>query len=180
MAVDDLINEISKNKNSDIDDSNNSDDEKDDYISESNKNIENDESDYELEEDEVDNSNMRIPIMLILCNRYINPKTVDKIKYFKEHFKKCKMCNITNNNNSELSTIIDSKDIYMINIDGETKEAYENQDLYESALIAYHELKVFKVFDDKRVGMKILNIGNYDPVYMKCFLIIWSGYSFSK
>lgn len=54
------------------------------------------------------------PIMIVLCDEFKFPKkNSNRITYFRNHYKKCKKCDITNNNQLEFSTILydDNTDI---------------------------------------------------------------------
>ena len=81
------------------------------------------------------------------------------------------MCDITNNNNSELSTVFESKDQSIVS-------ANDDDELYEEVLDKYHKLEVHKPFNDNRVGMKLIYIDSTDTIYGNCMLISWAGNAF--
>ncbi|QKF94240.1 hypothetical protein QKU48_gp0782 [Fadolivirus algeromassiliense] len=128
-----------------------------------------DDDDLNEDEDcnEEDNIGGYIPIMIIPCKDYNLPK-VNRDKYFKEHYKSCNNCDITNNNNRELCSILDKSKIQFIEITDE-KHMYLN-----SALDAYLNLRNHKPLDAIEFPfIRVMYLNNDDDIYDKCLLITW-------
>ena len=105
--------------------------------------------------------------MIIPCKEYNLPKK-NKEKYFKEHYKLCNRCNITNNNNKELCSIIDKAKIEIIEIVDE-KDGYFDPPLDDYFLGEKHEPLDIPKYPFIRVAL----INNGHEIYDKCMLITW-------
>jgi hypothetical protein len=133
-----------------------------DYAGESN------EGDEE-EEEEKEESDGMIPIMVIPCKGFKLPKKDDrKIKYFKEHYLTCNDCDITNNNNVELSVILENSCIEIVNVT-KKKDPY-----YNSPIESYWGLEKYEpMFAEERPFIRVATINNGDEYYDGCLLIAW-------
>jgi hypothetical protein len=113
-----------------------------------------------------------IPVMIIPCKKFKIPtiKIVNddidengitqechaKVKYIKDHIYKCRKCNIINNNNFELTTVLyDTIVDYIKQKEGEEFDYYYSAQKYISV-------------DDTIANTKLLHIqgGNYHNVIM--------------
>ena len=144
---------IKKNYHANDDDDDDDDDE----------NIENSEDTQDKNED----SNGFIPLLIIPCDLFKFPQT-NKDKYFRDHYKNCNKCDITNNNNRELCSILDKATLQVIEIKDE-KHGYFNP-----ALDAYFNLKKYEPMDSKETPfIRVMNINNDHEFYNNCLLIAW-------
>ncbi len=98
---------------------------------------ENPEPEQESEDDtEVENERGFIPILIIPCPEFEIPLS-DKSKYFREHYMRCDICEITNNNNRELSSILHKKETKILIKNVTT----EDNELVNDSLEHYFSLK---------------------------------------
>ena len=78
------------------------------------------------------------------------------------------MCDITNNNNKELCSIIDDSRVEFIEIKDE-KHGYFNP-----ALEAYFNLRKYEPIGAKEYPfVRVMYINNDHEIYNKCILIAW-------
>jgi hypothetical protein len=133
------------------------------------KNDDNSEDDNDEDEEESDEGdpNGYIPIMVIPCEEFSIPKK-DKVEYFIEHYKKCNNCDITNNNNKELCSIIDNSTVEFFELKNE-KHGYFNP-----ALDSYFKLKKYQPMSvNEYPFIRVIYIKNYHDIYHGCILIAW-------
>ena len=111
-----------------------------------------------------------IPILIIPCQDYDLMKQNDKIEYFRNHYGKCKKCEVINNNNVELCAILDYAKIEYI----ETKSL--KNDLYDYPITCYWSLTRYIPINkqyDEGPFVRILYIDNVKDVYNGCVLVCW-------
>lgn len=140
--------------------------------------------DSETKEDIEQNKLGHIPIMVIPCEKFElptikydtkkykiwdNPDLTAKIEYFINHIKKCKKCEINNNNSHEIIDYInlDSVDIsYEVMTD-------DNIELVES-IEKYDKCMNYNPFGDEleEEYIKIVKVNDAASIYHECFIII--------
>lgn len=110
-----------------------------------------------------------IPIMIVPCKDYDFDELLDQNKYFQKHYKKCKKCDITNNNNSDILQTIDKAEVEVIEITSE-KHGYFNP-----ALDAYFSLKKYVPMtdEDKENFIRVIYINNDHEIYNGCLLVAY-------
>ena len=117
------------------------------------------------DEDEISVTEIKgmIPIMIVPCKDFSLPKK-KKEEYFRDHYKFCKKCDITNNNNLELCSVLDTLNISF------TDDLDEN---FAEALKCYDETIAF-AYDSN--NMTIYEIKNDEcDIYNDCLLIVWNN-----
>ncbi len=112
-----------------------------------------------------------IPILISPCNEFSWPKNKNsQKKYFIEHFKSCRNCDVTDNNNSRIGAILDSAKI-------EYYVVKTNRDPYfEIPLEDYFALKRHDPLDapdNVNSFIRICRIDNGDEIYQNCILLTW-------
>ena len=180
-----LSNNNIKNKNNDITDDKEDKNISSDDESKENKDISSDDENKENEKNESDDENKEnnneknneeeiengfIPIIIIPCKNLKIESIInkDRIKYFIEHYKICNECEVTNNNNRELCSIINEAKFEFIEIKKE-KHGYFNPPLE-----CYLNLEKYEPIGIKQYPfIRIVYINNDHDVYNKCFLITW-------
>lgn len=154
---------LKKNNIKLIDDIKNSDD---DTISISSSNKELELSDNLELESEKNNKGL-IPILIVPCDNFKFP-IKDQKKYFKNHYLNCNNCDITNNNNLELSSVIDDAYIEIVTIIDE-KDPY-----FDPPLESYFRLENYEPMDLKsNPFIRVSYINNGNKLYDKCLLVSW-------
>lgn len=109
-----------------------------------------------------------IPIMIIPCADFNIDTQKNKTKYFVDHYKKCYKCNVINNNDIELHTIINDCKFDFQEIK-EVKNAYFNPPLDQ-----YNFGMNYEPFDnDEFPFARIVYINNGHEVYNKCIMVCW-------
>lgn len=138
------------------------------YETDNEENI-SDESDESNESDEdLNDVNGYIPILMIPCDDFKLPST-KILQYIVNHYKKCDICDITNNNNRELSSIIDNAKIEYVEIIDE-KSGY-----FDPVLDAYWGLYKYEPVGVTQYPFaRISYINNGHDIYNKCILIAWA------
>lgn len=127
----------------------------------------NSENDNTTEEFDQEEKPGNIPILVVPCKDFKLPNK-QKEKYFVNHYKTCKKCNITNNNSKDLCSIIDVAKIEIVEIIDE-KHGYFDPPLDDYFLIENHEPIDFSETPFIRVAF----INNSHEIYDKCLLITW-------
>lgn len=123
-------------------------------------------SNDEKEESENDDTNGLIPIMIEPCKNF--EWSNDRVKYFVEHYKNCKKCKVTNNNDRELCSIIDEAKIEVVEID-EEEHGYFNP-----VLENYYALKKCEPLGATEYPfVRVSYINNDHDIYNKCLLVSW-------
>lgn len=113
-----------------------------------------------------------IPILILPCNSLELPKIPDinKKKYFITHYQTCQSCDIINNNNGELSSIIQEADFEFMEI------TQKNNAYLDIPLESYLALKKYEPLDSKsKKYIRVLYINNSHELYNGCYLITWSN-----
>ena len=110
-----------------------------------------------------------IPILIVTCDEFKWPSSTKKcIDYFIDHYKKCRNCEISDNNNMQISRILDNADIEYY-VCKKIKDAY-----FEIPLQYYHELLRHDPLDRKTSPfIRITRIENKHEIYHGCILITW-------
>jgi len=113
------------------------------------------------------NNNGFIPIMIVPCQNYDKKLLLKNKNYFVNHYKSCHKCDITNNNNIELGSIIDNAKIETIEIKND-KHGYFNP-----VLDAYLKLQNYDPIgcDEDGSFIRVIYINNDHDIYDKCLLI---------
>ena len=159
-----------------IEDEENKDEEeeKDEEEDEKDEEDEEDEKEHDSEQENINESvdeeisnNAFIPIIIVPCNLFKFPKK-NKEKYFSLHYKTCNLCDVTNNNNRELCSLIDKAFI-------EIFELEEDEHLYfDEALEYYFMAKKYEPADIKKLPfIRVIYINNGHDIYNKCLLVTW-------
>jgi len=131
---------------------------------------------------ENNNDNIRIamiPIMICPCVKFAIPdvknyyKKEDRetiVKYFKKHYLSCNDCDITNNNNKELSFYFEKADFDYDESDKYDKEIDDEIDSYQNCI------PIFPDDDSKELDTPIIKIKyiNKESCYRHCLLILWT------
>ena len=105
--------------------------------------------------------------MIIPCKSFKFP-TKDKPKYFKHHYKRCTKCDITNNNNIELMTLLDKATIEVVEV------RTQNSKFYNSVLDCYLSLRKYEPVETPDYPfIRITYINNGDELYNHCLLVSW-------
>lgn len=121
----------------------------------------------ETKEEEIREKGM-IPIMIIPCPEFNIDSQKNKTKYFVDHYKKCYKCDVINNNNIELHTIINDCKFDFQEIK-EVKNAYFNPPLDQ-----YNFGMNYEPFDNEDFPfVRIVYINNGHQVYNKCVMVCW-------
>lgn len=148
-------------------------DNEDDNCENDSDNEENDESDDNCESESSDDDEIMeseegfIPIMIVPCKKYKIPQLNPEL-YFKNHYKTCEECDITNNNKKELHYILDKATIEIFELK-DTKHYHFNP-----AMECYHAVRRYEPLDiKKRPFIRCIYINNNDEMYNKCLLITW-------
>jgi len=128
----------------------------------------NSESSSEESEDELeDDPNGYIPIMIVPCDDFKIPN-LNEDMYIVNHYKTCKKCDVTNNNDKELCSILNHANIEFIEITDE-KHAY-----FDPALEAYYKLKKFEPMGaENHPFVRLVYINNDHDIYNNCLLVTW-------
>ncbi len=110
-----------------------------------------------------------IPILIVRCKSFKWPSSPDEcIDYFIDHYKTCKECEIADNNNVQISRIIDDANIEYY-VCKKLKDAY-----FEIPLQYYHELLTHDPINrTTKPFIRITRIDNGHEVYQGCILITW-------
>jgi hypothetical protein len=120
-------------------------------------------------ETEQNESGHKIPVMISPCDDFECPENEKELStYFYNHFLTCSKCDITNNNNTEISRIFTNARYTIFDVDGEDGE-------YENMLNSYYNSKKYKI--DKKSNkpeIRILKITDDTCLYDGCFLIGWN------
>lgn len=120
------------------------------------------------EEEETIVNNGMIPIIICPCDNYDICNSKNKIQYFINHYKTCQKCNVTNNNDIELGSIIDKCKFDFHNII-DKKHAY-----IDPPLSCYFGDQQHEPIDfTDRPFMRVVYINNGHDVYDKCIVISW-------
>ncbi len=152
-------------------------------ISDENEN-DTEEIDTETKEDIEQNKLGHIPIMIISCDKFElpnieydkkkykiwdNPDLTAKIEYFTEHLKKCKKCEVNNNNTFEIIEYI-NKDTMDVSFEIMTDDNYE----LEESINKYELCLNYNPFGDEleEEFVKIVKINDATNIYHNCFIII--------
>jgi hypothetical protein len=101
------------------------------------------------------------------CEDFIFPDK-NKELYFVNHYKKCNKCDVTDNNDREICSIIDEAEIEYVEITDET-DGY-----FDPPLEAYWALEKYEPIDAKNnpfIRIAYINNGHY--AYNKCILVSW-------
>ncbi len=139
------------------------------------------EMDEEEKLEEENNKNGLIPIMIELCKKFRfpnlkydkkkfnstnNPDILAKLKYFKDHVLSCTNCNITNNNNQQLSYLLNDSKIFY-------KEHQETKGDLEEGIEKYQSGKKFDAFcfEDDKINIRINHITDERNIYNKCVIL---------
>ena len=123
------------------------------------------ENSIEKEEEEVKLG--RIPIIVVPCEEFNLPKKKGE-KYFVSHYKECKKCTTTNNNNKDIGSILDIAEIEIIKIIS-TKDGFFNPVLDD-----YYGLENHEPMDYNKIPfIRVAFIDNNHDIYNKCLLISW-------
>jgi len=107
-----------------------------------------------------DNENGFIPVLLCPCAKF--KLNGDCVTEFKNHYLKCDKCDKTNQNNIEISDILNTRKIIY-------EEICDDDDIYEY-LDYYLELRRYKDMGDNG---KIIRINNEDDDYHNSFLFLF-------
>lgn len=109
-----------------------------------------------------------IPVIICPCNNFDICNSKNKIHYFVDHYKTCNKCNVTNNNDIELGSIINNCSFDFHNVT-DNKSVYVDPPLtcYFSDLP--HEPVDYK----KKPFIRIAYINNGHRIYDKCIIISW-------
>jgi hypothetical protein len=124
------------------------------------------EEDEENEENDDNQEDGNIPIMIIPCKKFKLPNKYP-IKYFIKHYKCCKKCEITNNNDGNINGILPKAEI-------ELEEITEEDDDLIDALNAYYATQRYVPCQKKDHSyIKIMNIQNNHNIYNGCIVLTW-------
>ena len=105
--------------------------------------------------------------MCIPCKNFKLPNKNPK-QYFINHYKKCDNCEVVNNNNRELSSIIDHANVEIF-----TSKSV-NDEKFSGPLVDYLQIKKHTPLDYKgNKFIRITRINNNHLCYDKCFIISW-------
>jgi hypothetical protein len=130
-----------------------------------------DESSDDESSDETHNNNRGfIPIMVIPCKDFKIEKIDEKNRgdAFMNHYKKCNKCEVTNNNNRELCSIVDKAKIDFFDLETE-KHAFFNP-----ALDCYFGMEKYEVLGATQFPfIRVVYINNKHALYDQCILITW-------
>ncbi len=128
----------------------------------------NSDSESEPEPEDDDGTDGYIPILIVPCRGFSLPST-EMEEYFIAHYRSCNICDITNNNNTELSALFDKSNIEVLNVT-ESKHAYLNP-----ALESYHDMEKIKpICAENGPFIRVVFINNKHLLYNKCLLVIWT------
>jgi len=110
-----------------------------------------------------------IPILIVKCESFKWPSSANQcIDYFVDHYKTCKECEISDNNNIQISRILDDANIEYY-VCKKLKDAY-----FEIPLQYYHELLTHDPINrTTRPFIRITRIENGHEIYQGCILITW-------
>ena len=142
---------------------------------------EKEELDEEEKLEEENNKNGLVPIMIELCKKFRlpnlkydkkkfnnnnNPDVLAKCKYFKDHISSCTNCNIINNNNQQLSFLLNDSKLFF-------KEHLEVKGELEEGIEKYQSCKKFDAFcyEDDKFNIRINYIGDDINIYYRCVLL---------
>lgn len=141
----------------------NENDEENESENSKSENSEEDEKKSEMIEDE----NGFIPIIVVPCKEFQIPAK-GKENYVVNHYKTCNKCDVTNNNNRELCSIIDNAHIEFLVIEDE-KHGYFNP-----ALEAYYCVQNYEPMGANELPfIRFMYADNGHELYDKCMLIVW-------
>jgi hypothetical protein len=131
----------------------------------------NDDDDDDDDDDEDEENNELVPIMWIPCSDFIIPNTDDEddiINYLVNHYKVCKLCEKTNNNNLDPSSILDNATL-------EFEKIEDKKDKFlEAGINAYHEaIGLYPPKAKKIPFVRFQLIDNEHRYYEGCILITW-------
>jgi len=123
-----------------------------------------------IEEDDDGDDEGIIPILVIPCKNFVWPKKKgDMEKYFVDHYKTCRECDVTNNNTIELSSFIDKATVEIVDIED------EDEPYIEYPLEAYDNLKRHCPDDmnnsDGTPFIRVAKINQCHDVYRNCLLV---------
>jgi len=133
----------------------------------------------ESEEEQEEDANYYIPIMVIPCkglqeNMVKKRQNYQKRDYFIDHYYECNKCDVTNNNNRELTSVF-SKDPSMEYLT--ILEDSEDNDILCDALTSYYALKnhIPAYLEDNNTEpfVRMFHINNNHEIYQGCYLITW-------
>lgn len=115
-----------------------------------------------------------IPILVVPCDKYnlLKQKPDCQIQYFTKHYKKCKNCEKTNNNNIDICSIINETEINIIKVDHSTSQ--QHLEKFEQLKYAYLNLDddmIENPSEDSYINVYAIND---DSIYDDCLLISWS------
>lgn len=132
---------------------------------------ENESSSDDSDSDQSENNNRGfIPIMVIPCKN-LKIEDMDKEnrgETFINHYQKCNQCEVTNNNNRELCSIIGKAKIEFFELKTE-KHAFFNP-----PLDCYFAMEKYEVLGATQFPyIRIVYINNKHQLYDKCILITW-------
>jgi hypothetical protein len=114
-----------------------------------------------------DDLNGYIPIIIVPCKEFKLPLK-NRETYFVQHYKSCNNCDITNNNNRELCSVMDKAEIEFLEII-EEKHAY-----FDPALDHYFGGKKFEPMGSTKYPfIRVMYINNAHDIYNKCIFITW-------
>ena len=110
-----------------------------------------------------------IPILIIPCKKFKWPRGLAKqINYCISHLKKCRKCDVTDNNDKSYGTIIDKAKVDLVVSNSEYDE------YYDTALECYDNLKRYAPNDvNNGPFIRIIRIECGD-MYNGCILLTWN------
>jgi hypothetical protein len=114
-----------------------------------------------------DDPNGYIPIIIVPCEEFKLPLK-NRETYFVQHYKSCNNCDITNNNNRELCSVMDKAEVEFLEIVAE-KHGY-----FDPALDHYFGGKKFEPMGSSKYPfIRAMYINNAHDIYNKCIFITW-------
>ncbi len=118
----------------------------------------------------ITNNNL-IPIMIVLCKDFRFPDNHDAVEYFKQHYKTCRDCDVTNNNMTELGSILNDPDteteIIQVNEDNIDTP---NSD-FNNILNSYHDQVGYDLGQENCVKIYCIDNNKNHDTYSNCLLI---------
>lgn len=122
------------------------------------------------DEDDEEVSGPMIPIMVKPCKKYNILEEEDQIKYFVDHYKECRKCSCTNNNNIELGSVIIGGCNYEYYEIKEEKHAY-----FDPALTSYFADEKYEPIDGlERPFVRIMYVNNNHDLYQDHLFVCWA------
>jgi hypothetical protein len=114
-----------------------------------------------------DDPNGYIPIIIVPCKEFKLPLK-NRETYFVQHYKSCNNCDITNNNNRELCSVMDEAEIEFLEI------VTEKHGYFDPALDHYFGGKKFEPMGSSKYPfIRAMYINNAHDIYNKCIFITW-------